>query len=193
MFSSSAVLAVTAVGLALVATSARPAASDTIPNNVITTVSTSPTAHVELTARLATASFAMANMAPGDKVTAPITVANTGTLAQLYSVTSVTTENRLAGQLELTIKTGVTRCTDEGFGRTGIVAYSAGDLGSTAGTQIIGDSLQGQQAGDRLLAPAVSEVLCAQVLLPTSTTNAFQNLTTAATLTFNAEEAINNR
>jgi hypothetical protein len=58
-------------------------------------------------------------MAPGDEVTNPITVTNGGSLELRYAVTSTTTENTLAGQLDLTIKTGVTTCTNGGFGASG--------------------------------------------------------------------------
>ena len=79
---------------------------------------------------------------------------------------TATTENRFAAQLEFTIRTGVTQCANAGFGLTGSAVYSAGDLGSTEGAKVIGDSLPGQQAGDRLLAGKASEVLCAQILCP---------------------------
>jgi hypothetical protein len=141
-----------------------------------------------------TRALALPHMAPGDKVTAPITATNVGTLAQRYSVRSVTTGSAiLAAQLELTIKTGVTTCTDAGFDTDGTAVYTAGDLGSETGTKVIGDPAVGFQAGDRRLAAATSEVLCFQVLLPASTGNKFQSLTTGSTLTFDAEQIKDHR
>ena len=61
-------------------------------------------------------------MAPGDQVTAPIIVTNGGTLQFRYAVTSVATNTDSKGlrnQLVLTVKSGVTTCTDGGFGVSG--------------------------------------------------------------------------
>jgi hypothetical protein len=165
-----------------VTTSAYFTDTDAIAGNTFTSGS------VNLSATPTTSAITMAGMAPGDRVTAPITVSNTGTLPLLYAVSSVTTEDVVAAQLELTIKTGVTTCSNAGFATDGVAVYSAGDLGSTTGTKLIGDSAQGPQAGDRALAASASEVLCAQVVLPTTTDNTFQNKSTTATLTFNAEQ-----
>jgi hypothetical protein len=131
-------------------------------------------------------------MAPGDQVTNPITVTNGGTLQLRYAVTSTTTENVLAGQLDLTIKTGVTTCTNAGFGADGTVIYGPGDLGSTAGTNVIGNPAQGNQAGDRTLNASANETLCFNVQLPSSTGGTYQGLNTTATLAFQAEQTSSN-
>lgn len=181
------VLTVSAAGLTGVATSALFIDSANVAAGPFTAGT------VSLTATPATSALTFANMAPGDTVTAPITVTNAGTLAQRYAVVSVTTENTLAAQLDLTIKSGVTTCTNGGFAGSGVVAYATGDLGSTTpGTKVIGDSATGIHAGDRVLAASGAETLCAQVVLPTATGNTFQTLTTTATLTFNAEQTLNN-
>ena len=132
------------------------------------------------------------NMAPGDKVTNPITVSNNGSLELRYAVKSTTTENTLAAQLDLTIKTGVTTCTNVGFDTDGTVIYGVGDLGSTTGLNLVGNPTQGADSGDRTLAASGTEVLCFQVSLPSSTTDAFQGLTTTSTLDFIAEQTTNN-
>lgn len=156
-----------------------------IPNNVFTSgtidIDTAPT----------TTALTMTNMVPGDMVTAPITVKNIGNNSLRYAVTSTTTENVLAGQLVLAIKTGVTTCTNAGFGGSGTSVYS-GVLGNTTPTKVIGDSATGAQAGDRTLANGTNEVLCAQVSMPSATGNAFQGLSSTATFTFNAEQTQNN-
>lgn len=157
-----------------------------VPGNTFSTgtvdISTSPTS----------ALVTFSTMAPGDQVTNPITVTNAGTLALRYAVTSTTTENTLAAQLDLTIKSGVTTCTNAGFGTDGTVRYGPADLGSTTGVNVIGDPTQGSQAGDRTLAASGSEVLCFNVSLPSATGNAFQGLTTTATFAFQAEQTANN-
>ncbi len=135
------------------------------------------------------------NMAPGDAFTAPITVTNNGTLQLRYAVTSVATDiddKHLNGQLDMTIKTGVTDCSNSGFGTDGSAIYGAADLGSVAGINVVGDPTQGAQAGDRALNANASEVLCLNVKLPLSTGNVFQGAATTATFTFNAEQTKNN-
>ena len=146
------------------------------------TISTSPTS----------AQVTFSGMAPGDQVTNPITVSNDGSLELRYSVTSTTTEDVLAAQLDLTIKSGVTTCTNAGFGVDGTVVYPTNDLGSVAGTNVIGDPAQLFQVGDRTMAASSSEVLCFNVSLPSSTGNTFQGLTTTATFAYQAEQTTNN-
>ncbi len=150
------------------------------------------TGTVDITTSPTTALVTFSAMAPGDQVTAPITVTNAGTLALRYALTNTTTENVLAAALDLTIKSGVTTCTSAGFTATGTVVYATGDLGSTTGVNTIGSPATGAQAGDRVLAAAGSEILCFNVSLPLATSNASQALTTTATLAFAAEQTANN-
>jgi len=124
-------------------------------------------------------------MAPGDVVTVASTVENNGTLDLRYSVVSNTTEDTLAARLALTIKVGVTDCTDTGIESSGSVVYGPARLGSMEGTDIFGDPAR---AG-RTLASGENEVLCLQVSLPLHTGNGYQGLETSATLTFWAEQA----
>ena len=149
------------------------------------------TGTVDIAASPASAVVSMPIMAPGDQVTAPLTVTNNGSLDLRYAVTSTTDEDTLAAALVLTVKTGVTDCSDAGFGLDGSLHYSD-ILGSTATSAIIGSVVQGNQAGDRALAPLASEVLCLNVTLPTSATNAVEGLTTTASFTFDAEQTANN-
>src|SRR4030042_5043489 len=92
--------------------------SQSVPSNTFSTgtldLSTNPTS----------ALVTFSGMAPNDEVTNPITVTNAGTLQLRYAVTSTTTEDVLAGQLDVTIKTGVTTCTNGGFGGEGNVIYA---------------------------------------------------------------------
>ena len=161
--------------------------SEDVDANVFSTgtldIGTSPT----------TALVTFSDMAPGDEVTAEITVSNAGSLDLRYAVTSTTTEDTLAAQLDLTIKSGVTTCTNAGFDTDGTVVYATGDLGSTTGIDVIGDPTQGDDTGDRTLTTASpSEVLCFNVELPSSTGDSFQGLTSTATFTFAAEQTDNN-
>jgi predicted ribosomally synthesized peptide with SipW-like signal peptide len=158
-----------------------------VPANTFTTgtviLSTNPT----------TALVTFAAMAPGDQVTAPITVSNDGTLALRYAVSSVATNADTKGlkdQLVLTIKSGVTTCDNANYAATGVQLYS-GDLDSSAG-KLIGDAATGADPGDRTLASLANEALCFHVSLPLATGDAFQAATTTATFTFAAEQTKNN-
>src|SRR5205807_10182151 len=127
---------------------------------------------------------ALQGMAPGDVVTAPITITNNGSLQMRYAITSQTTENALAGQLRLTVKTGVTTCDTTNFGTDGTAIYGPGILGTTTGTNVVGDPTPGGQSGDRVLNASSNEVLCFQVSLPSSTDNGFKDKSTTASFNF---------
>lgn len=149
------------------------------------------TGTIDLLATPATAVVTAGAMAPGDQVTAPLDIANSGSLELRYSATSTTTEDTLAAQLDLTIKTGVTVCDDANWTTDGTIIYS-GALGSTGTTTLFGSAVQGSQAGDRVLAAGANEALCVNVTLPLATGNASQGLTSTATFTFDAEQTSNN-
>lgn len=157
-----------------------------VPANTFTTGT------VDITTSPTTALVTFSAMAPGDQVTAPITVTNAGTLQLRYAITSTTTENVLAAQLDLTVKSGVATCTNAGFGASGTVIYATGDLGNTTAVNLVGNPATGSQAGDRTLNAAANEILCFNVSLPSSTGNAFQALTSTATFAFVAEQTVNN-
>ncbi len=160
--------------------------TQSVPANAFTTgtidISTSPVS----------ALVTFSNMLPGDQVTAPIVVTNAGTSQFRYAITSTTTENVLAAQLDLTIKSGVTTCTSAGFAGSGTVIYATGDLGNTTAVNAVGNPAQGAQAGDRVLNSAANETLCFNVTLPIGTGNTFQGLSSTATFAFVAEQTANN-
>ena len=160
-----------------------------VPSNTFTVgtvdISTSP----------ASALVTYNGMAPGDKVTQPLTVSNAGSLELRYAVTSLATNSdskALRAQLDLRIKSGVTTCTNGGFDTDGTLLYGAADLGGDPAIDVIGDPTQGADTGDRTLAASGSEVLCFQVELPSSTGSAYQNATTTATFNFEAEQTSSN-
>lgn len=139
-----------------------------------------------------TAVLTASNMIAGDATTASLQVNNAGTLALRYYASSTTTENVLAAQLDLTVKSGVSSCTTANFGLSGTVLYGPADLGSTTGVTLFGDATQGAQAGDRALAAAANETLCLQVKLPVTAGTNFQGLTTTATFALVSEQTANN-
>lgn len=150
------------------------------------------TGNVDIATAPTSALLTFSNMAPGDQVTNPITVSNAGSLNLRYAITSTTTENTLAGQLDLTVKSGVATCTNAGFGSSGTVLYGPAALGNTTAINVIGNPAQGANAGDRTLASGANETLCFTVTLPLSTGNAYASLSTTATFAFRAEQTVNN-
>ena len=149
------------------------------------TISTSPTS----------ALVTLTDMAPGDSVqpSAGIVVTNGDALLELrYAITSTTTEDVLAAALDLTIReidvtVPATPCDDF----DGAVIYTTGDLGSTAGINVVGNPTQGADGGDRVLAASAVETLCFRVELPLSATGP-EGATTTATFAFQAEQTKNN-
>jgi len=146
------------------------------------------TGNVDISSSPTSALVSFSGMAPGDKVTAPITISNAGTLQLRYAMTtSISGSTILSDGLTLTVKSGVTTCSNAAFGTDGAQIYNGS---VTAGA--IGDTAQGSQAGDRTLNASASEALCFQVELPTSATNSLQSLAATATFTFGAEQTANN-
>jgi predicted ribosomally synthesized peptide with SipW-like signal peptide len=187
-------LALAAIGLAAVvaATTAGTTALFTDQDTVGANLFTNGT--INLTTNPTTALVTFSSMMPGDAVTAPVTVASGATSGDLrYSISATATNVDTLGlkdQLVLTIKSGVTTCTNAAYTTDGTVLYT-GDLDSTAG-KLVGDPTAGAQAGDRNLLGNTSEVLCFHVGLPSSTDNNFKLATTTATFTFDSEQTKNN-
>lgn len=133
-------------------------------------------------------------MAPGDEVFGSMLVTNSGAVDGRYAVTSVTTEDLLASEMELTIwepagTDAESRCVTP---EAGAVLYGPDALGSTRGIHVIGDPAQGEQPGDRTLAAGASEALCFKVTLPLSAGNELQGLTSVPTFRFAAEQTESN-
>jgi len=153
------------------------------------------TGTVDISTAPATAFITYSNMAPGDTTTQSLVVSNDGSLELRYAISSSATDTDLKGlkdQLVLTVKTidvtlPATPCDDF----DGTQLYT-GDLDDGATGYLVGDPAQGAQAGDRVLASLANETLCFRVELPLTTGDAFQDATTTATFTFDAEQTINN-
>ena len=153
------------------------------------------TGTLDISASPASAVFDVSDMAPGDSTVDDILVTNGGSLALRYAVTSTTTENTLAGQLDLTIWDEVEESVVDGTCDTTAPTtklYSPADLGSTGGTDVVGDPTQGADSGDQALAASGTQRLCFLVELPLSTGNSFQGLSSTATFAFQAEQTANN-
>lgn len=146
------------------------------------------TGSVDIAATPTTALVTFSDMTPGDTVTAPLSVSNSGTLELRYAMsTSISGSTVLSDGLELQVKSAVTTCTTAGFGSTGTSLYN-----STLTSGAIGSSAQGAQTDDRTLAASASETLCFQVRLPSGASNSLQGLSSTATFTLSAEQTANN-
>jgi hypothetical protein len=186
---AAATLVVSSIGLSSALTGALFTDQATVASNTFVTGT------VDLSTTPASAAVAMAGMAPGDVVVAPLQVTNAGSLQLRYALRSTSDAadaDTLAAALQMTVKTGVTACTPAGFGADGTAVYGPGVLGSTAGTAVFGSSLPGVQGGERVLNGGTNEVLCVRVELPLGATTTLSGRTTEATFTFDAEQTANN-
>ena len=128
--------------------------------------------------------FSVAGLIPGDAGSTTITIANTGTGALRYAMTSTSTDadgRGLRDQLALSVTAGT--CPG-----SGAPLVAAAPIAGAA----FGDAAQGADAGDRSLSAGTSEDLCFAWSLPLSTGDAFQNAATSTTFTFVAEQTANN-
>jgi spore coat-associated protein N len=153
---------------------------------------TAGTVDVSTTPSSAVTTFS--DMAPGDRTTQLLTVENNGSLQLRYSISGSATDpdsKGLKNQLVLAIRfrdatTPNVPC--DNF--DGTLLYT-GDLDGTTGT-LIGNPAQGAQSGDRTIAAGATERLCYRVELPSSSGNGYEDATTTATFTFDAEQTANN-
>jgi hypothetical protein len=138
----------------------------------------------------ATISFASAS--PGASVVQPLAVTNAGSLELRYAVSSqvVSGSAALAEALSWTVRSGVTDCSSSGFAASGTQVFD-GVLATSTKTAKIGDPAEGAHAGDRLVAPGASDVLCSRITLPTTAASSLQGLGVGVTLTFDAEQGRN--
>jgi hypothetical protein len=128
---------------------------------------------------------AVDDMMPGDVETQALTVVNAGSGDLRYAMTTAAT-GALGDQLQLQV-----REEDAGGGCTaftGAVVVAATALDGAA----FGNPAPTAHAGDRDLLAGASEVLCFRVSLPLSTDDTFQNTSSDATFTFDAEQTANN-
>lgn len=122
-------------------------------------------------------------MAPGQSGSAELTVANSGTLALRYAMTSSSTNadgKALRGQLSLTVSAGACPSSTDLFGPAALSGAA------------FGNPTQGAHTGDRTLAAGASETLCFAWSLPSTTGDSFQGATTTTTFTFAAEQTVAN-
>ena len=185
-------LGLTAGGLALAVAAMSTGTGALFTDNATVAANDFTTGSLDLTVAPANAVITFSGMVPGDQVTRSITVANGGSAALRYALTSTTTENVLAAQLDLSVKSGVTTCTNAGFGASGTSLYGPADLGATTTATVFGNPATGPQAGDRSLAAGANETLCLNVSLPLTSANTYQSRSTTATFDFVAEQTANN-
>jgi spore coat-associated protein N len=144
------------------------------------------TGSVDISTSPASAFLTMSDMAPGDSVTAQLTVSNIGTLDLRYAMTTDAVDELtpgLAAALTLEIREEGTSCGDWDGDELYNNSLAAGFIGHPA---------PGAQAGDREITVAAgSEVLCFRVTLPLGATGP-EGAKTTAKFTFDAEQTKNN-
>jgi len=141
----------------------------------------------------ATQTLGAPNMAPGDTVYGIVPVSNGGSLELRYAIEVAATNSQpadLAGELSLQVYAGVATCSSAGVA----AATPIGSLNGipTTPVTLVGNPAIGQDAGDRVLAAGLGENLCVAVGLPLATDNTYQDTQAEVTLTFLAEQTVNN-
>lgn len=123
--------------------------------------------------------FNVGSLMPGDRIAADIAVANSGTEALRYAISTTSDGSPLAAALTVSV-------------------YANNDCSGTAlatggfGAALLGSSTAGQNTGDRTLAGAASETLCFAVELPKTADTSLENASAAVTFVFDAEQTKNN-
>lgn len=158
---------------------------------------------IDITTSPVSALLTAANLAPGDLIQNSLTLTNAGSLQVRYAIQrSATNADLLALRDVLRLRIGLrggASCDFPYYTTAGATTtltddtqlYEGLGLPGTA-TNTVGDVAQGNQAGDRVLAAAASEVLCFSVVLPLSTGNLLQAATSTATFAFVSEQTLNN-
>lgn len=185
---------ITVAGIGLLATLGGLAGLAVFTDQATIDANTFTSGDIAISTTPTTALVTFSDMVPGDSVqpNAGVVVSNDGNNELRYAISSTTTEDVLAAALDLTVReidvtVPATPCDDF----DGAVLYGPADLGAIAGINLVGDSTQGADAGDRVLAASATETLCFLVELPLSATGP-EGATTTATLTFDAEQTANN-
>lgn len=132
-------------------------------------------ASIELSSGTGGGTLSARGMAPGDAVTAAITVSNSGRRPMTYGMSLGPVPAggaALAAALVLTIKTVGSSCADFD--------------GATLFDGPLNEAAFGSAAIGRPLPAATAEILCFRTTLPFATGNALQGSATTVTLTFNA-------
>jgi hypothetical protein len=135
-----------------------------------------PSSSIDLSAGAGEGILSADNMAPGDAVTAVMTITNSGPRDMTYAMSHrpvLSAGADLAAALVLTIKTVGTSCADF----DGVTLYD-GPLDAAA---------FGSAPNGRPLPAATAEILCLRAALPLETGDAQQSANTIVTLLFSAD------
>ena len=158
---------------------------------------------VDISTAPVTALLSLNPMGPGDEVSNPITITNSGSLELRYSLQRSADNPDAKGLRDiLRIRVGLkggAGCDFPYYDSDGTATalsddtqlYEGLNFPATA-TDTVGSAAQGAQAGDRVVAASASEDLCFAVTMPLSTSNAYQGSLTTATFDFVSEQTTNN-
>lgn len=199
-WATGSILALAAVGVTSLTTSALFTDQDSLTGTISTGTVVLAAEGVEFT-------MPVGGLAPGGTVVAPMTVSNTGSLELRYvlSVSAASTTPGTgtpgSGDLRTQLRARVLQdatCTLESSAAAPVLGDTQDLVGQEFGlpgdlTPIVGDPATGEQTGDRVLAGVTgAETLCVRVDMALGADNTFQN--TAAELTFqlDSEQTVNN-
>ncbi|HUR51532.1 MAG TPA: TasA family protein [Mycobacteriales bacterium] len=128
-------------------------------------------------------SLESSNLKPGDVKYAPLTVANVGTLAYGYTMSSSST-NADSKALRDTLRLGAKLVANAAACDSAGVGYLA-----SLTTVMAEGAISSAAISSRSVASGSSEVLCFKVELPSSAGDALQSATTTTTMTFTATQS----
>ena len=154
---------------------------DATASSTFSTGSVNLTVNAEADDDYAFAALESGNMKPGDVVYAPLTVANAGSLAFTYTMSSSST-NTDSKALRDTLRLGAKVVANAGL------CDAAGYSGS-ATTALAEGAISGASISSRSLASSATEVLCFKAELPSNAGDTLQSATTTTTLTFSASQS----
>jgi VCBS repeat-containing protein len=140
------------------------------------------------------ATFTVSNtqLAPGTTKYGTVQIDNSGSLQYRYAMSSASTQTKALGDhLQLKVVSIATGATCDSAAVSSGTALYSGALSGAA----FGSKAAGANPGDRTLNAGASEVLCMQMSFVDGgavVDNAFQGGTDSTTLTFDAEQTLNN-
>lgn len=131
-------------------------------------------------------------LAPGRPVTQRLTISGAGPLDRVYSATtSGVISDMPLGPVLLTIRSGVTTCSNAGFATDGSLIYAGvvGPAPLAAPARLFGEAEADGDATSRSLPAGSTEPLCFQASVPEGTNGATQGSGVSIGFTFDSETA----
>jgi len=189
LVASAATLALAAVGVTSLTTSALFSDTDTVTGSAFTTGS------VDVALAPGANFLSIDKMAPGDTAYRSLTVNNPGSLEFRYSATKSWTDSTpefaLSDVLQLSTFALPAGAECSATADQGVNVRPAGPL-TAQGATLFGDATTGFQDGDRTIPAGNAEVLCFHIVLPTTVGADYRASTSTLSIQVSAEQTANN-